>query len=644
MSITEYMKAQKLGEKRYQASVSKNEYPYLPVLDDIVSTSDIECEVSLGLQNVPLDHVVGTATSGRTTAFASNFMPILDFKTEFGSKWSALCDSHIEEGIHDPIKAYEYMNKYYVIEGNKRVSVLKFFGADSVPAMVTRKVPKKNDTLENKIYFEYIDFHKQTGINYILFSQLGSYDKLREYIGLSQGENFSEDARMDFNSARLSFEKAFRARKGGETLTITQDDALLVFLSVYGYTALKEMTPDEVKESVDKIWDEILLSSHKKENVVIPKLDPVESKKKLFTRKPGPANKLKIAFVYDKDPENSVWIYSHELGRLKIEEIYKDNISTNTFCHIDDNEKLAECLNELAEESYDVIFTTGPEMLPESLKVAVEYPDIKILNCSLNMATSHVRTYYARMYEAKFITGIVAGCLCKNDKIGYVADYPIYGTVSNINAFAIGAKMVNPRAKIYLEWSKVRNANPKEHFRELGISYISDRDMISPLEASREFGLHCNEDGGIRNLAMPFHNWGAFYERIIKTILDGNWKQEEKNEAAKSVNYWWGMSSGVIDVICSKHLPFETMRLVNLMKKMIKDGSVSPFYGKLYSQKGIVREDDEGNMLPEEILKMDWLAENVVGYIPDMSELIDDAIDVVNLQGVNSPESLELKS
>lgn len=142
MSVNEYMKAQKLGEKCYQAAVSKNEYPYLPVLEEIVSSSDVEGEVYLGLQNIALGHVVGTATAGRTTAFASNFMPILDYKTEFGAKWSALCDSHLEEGIRDPIKAYEYMNRFYVVEGNKRVSVLKYFGADSVPAIVTRKMPK----------------------------------------------------------------------------------------------------------------------------------------------------------------------------------------------------------------------------------------------------------------------------------------------------------------------------------------------------------------------------------------------------------------------------------------------------------------------------------------------------------------------
>ncbi len=644
MSVNEYMKAQKLGEKCYQAAVSKNEYPYLPVLEEVVSSSDVEGEVYLGLQNIALGHVVGTATAGRTTAFASNFMPILDYKTEFGAKWSALCDSHLEEGIHDPIKAYEYMNRFYVVEGNKRVSVLKYFGADSVPAIVTRKMPKRTDDIENKIYYEFVDFHKQTGLNYVMFTQVGSYDKLREYIGLDSDGVFSDDARMDFNSAHLAFEKAFLAKKGGDALTITPDDGLLVFLSVYGYDALKEMTGEEVKENLEKIWDEILLSSHKKVKDVLPKMDPVEPKKKLFSKKPDPYKKIKVAFVYDKTPEDSVWIYSHDLARIKLEEKYKEKLETKVCKNIDDNKKLAECLNELAEDAFDVIFTTGPEMLPESLKLAVEYPDVKILNCSLSMPTSHVRTYYARMYEAKFIAGILAGCLCEDGRIGYIADYPIFGTVANINAFAIGAKMVNPRAKIYLEWSKKRGSNPHKTFEELGINYISDRDMISPLDASRRFGLYSLENGEVRNLVMPFYDWSAFYGRVVDAVLEDNWKQEEKNEAARSVSYWWGMSAGVIDVIFSRHIPSETMRLVNLMVSMIKNGSVKPFFGKLCSQQGVIRDCEQSEMQASDIIKMDWLADNVIGSIPEESELIEDAKDVVNLQGVNSPERLELKS
>lgn len=647
MSANEYLKAQKLGEKRYQAAVAKNEYPYLPVLDEIISPSDTVGEVNLGLQTISLDRVVGTATAARTTAFASNFMPILDYHTEFGAKWSALCASHIEEGIHDPIKVYEYMNKFYVIEGNKRVSVLKYFGADSVPAMVTRKIPRRNDSIENKVYYEFMDFHKQTGINYVHFSQTGGYDKLREFIGLDKDGEFSDDERLDFNSAHLAFERAYLAKKGSEDLTITVDDAMLVFLNVYGYDALKKMSTTEVKDSVEKVWTEIVLSSRKKEQVVLPKLDPVEPKKSILDLviKPSTPSNLKVAFVYDKSPANSVWTYCHELGRLDMQNKLGDAIDSRTFCNVDTQTKLVECLNKLVEEKYDVIFTTGPEMLPEALKVAVLHPEIKILNCSLSLANSHVRTYYARMYEVKFITGMIAGSLCADGQIGYVADYPIFGTTANINAFAIGARMVNPRAKIYLQWTKVKDANPQKFFEKNGITYISDRDMIMPDDASRNFGLyHYDQNGDVVNLAMPFYNWGAFYERILRSILDGNWKQEEKSETANAVSYWWGMSAGIVDVICSKHLPAGTQKLISVMTNLIREGAITPFSGKLTSQNGVMRNEDDGAMLHEDILKMDWLAENVVGMLPTAEDLMDEAKTVVALQGVDTPESLELKS
>ena len=102
---------------------------------------------------------------------------------------------------------------------------------------------------------------------------------------------------------------------------------------------------------------------------------------------------------------------------------------------------------------YDIIFGIAPQMMNASLKVALEHPEVTILNCSLNKSHRYIRTYYARMYEAKFISGMVAGAMAENDKIAYVADYPIYGMIANINAFALGASCVNPRAKVYLEWS-----------------------------------------------------------------------------------------------------------------------------------------------------------------------------------------------
>ena len=141
-AIDEYNRAQRLGMRDYREKTAAGKYPYLPALDELLEKTDTESQIPLGTIEIPLDYVVGTKTTGRTMAFASNFMPLLPEDTEFASKWLSLCMAHMEEGIHDAIKAYEYMGRFYVQEGNKRVSVLKYFGADSIFATVTRVVPQ----------------------------------------------------------------------------------------------------------------------------------------------------------------------------------------------------------------------------------------------------------------------------------------------------------------------------------------------------------------------------------------------------------------------------------------------------------------------------------------------------------------------
>ena len=150
-------------------------------------------EVSLGLVQIPLAQVVGTKTAGRSNSFSSNFMPILDPNSEFASKWMTLSTAQQEEGITDPIIAYEYMNKFYVLEGNKRVSVLKYYDAVSVMGQVTRILPKKTDDYDVKLYYEFVDFYSLSEINYLYFSKLGSFEKLQTVVGKKPGEVWSHN-------------------------------------------------------------------------------------------------------------------------------------------------------------------------------------------------------------------------------------------------------------------------------------------------------------------------------------------------------------------------------------------------------------------------------------------------------------------
>ena len=633
MSEVEYQEALKLGKKEQKKCLANGRFPYLPVLDEILEHVQIQTEQPLGLVQIPLEHVVGTSTKGRTSAFAANFMPILDYTSEFGYKWAALADAQINEGIRDPIICYEYMNRFYVVEGNKRVSVLKYFKADSIAAIVTRKIPKLTEEYDVKLYYEFMEFNEITGLNTIEFTRLGKAQQLLELVGKT--DKWDEKIKEDFAKVLFRFSKAY-AQRGGYKLPIKLGDALVAFLNVFGFSDALDMTTDDYAKNMAKCWNEFVMLSEKHRVDLVMDPTDVEAKKNLFSYfLPLGGNnnkKFTVAFLYPKAAEESDWIYAHELGRSYLEDSFPGQIHTICKEHVNE-ENIEDILNQVIEEGAGIIFCIAPQMMNPSLKVAVEHPEIKILNCSLNTPHKYIRTYYARMYEAKFLSGMVAGAMAENDKIAYVADYPIYGMIANINAFALGAACVNPRAKVYLEWSTKKDYNLERFLSENDIRYVSNQDMITPQSASRQFGLYQYENGEPTNLVMPLWNWGIFYEKMIQSILVGVYQSEEEGEA-KALNYWWGMSAGVIDLICSKHVPLGVRRLLEHMKYDIGKGDVVPFFGEIYSQDGILRNKAETEMKPEDIMRMDWLVENIIGEIPTKEELEEGAKSVVELKGV----------
>ena len=645
MSRIDYSDARKLAMRDYRIRVAKGEYPYLPVLDDILRTTTIAGENNLGLVDVPLDFIVGTSTAGRTNAFASNFLPLLEEGTEFSEKWASLSTAHVEEGIRDPIKVYEFLNRFYVVEGNKRVSVLKYFRADSIHAYVTRIIPQRNDSRENRLYFEFVEFYRDTGFNFVEFSKLGSYRLLLSEMGKNPGDLWTEEEKKDFTSAFRYFAKCFKS-KVSKKLPITVGDGFLTCIKVYGYEKMKTASEAEIGKVLSKLKEELVTTAT--ENPVALSMTPSTEKKsipfpsmKMLTNiLPLSSGKMKVAFIYDKQPDVSNWIYGHEMGRQHLAEVFADHIETEAFCDINTEELAEETLQKLIKQGFSTIFVTSPQLIDACVRTAVEHPHVRILNCSLNTTYHSIRTYYSRIYEAKFITGVVAGAMCESGCIGYLADYPLYGSIASINAFALGARMVNPRAKIYLSWTCLKDTDPLQVFRDNNINLISGVDNIKPKTASREFGLYLLENGRQDNLVVPVWHWGLFYERLVRDILDGTWKSEEPSETSvsrKAVNYWWGMSAGVIDVLCSNKVPAATRRMVDIFRHGIITNFMSPLGGDITDQNGIVHNGGNG-FSPEELIKMDWLADNIIGSIPEEWSLKDESVSLVKVSGVKAPK------
>lgn len=631
------------------------------VLDTILEERHITApaEVSLGLVSIPVDRIVGTKSKGRSQSFSKSFYPVLKENTEFASKWISLCNAHLNEGIREPIKAYEFMNEFYVEEGNKRVSVLKYFGAVSIPANVIRIIPPQSDDKETRIYYEFMDFYSLSEINDIWFSRPGSFARLQRLVGKMPNEPWSNEDRKTFHSSYALFQEAFEALDEKKTSlipgttvlnslensaekkksSVLPGDAFLYYIDLYGYDSLQTDSAAELKKKLKKTRDEFQLLQS--DQSVALQMDPGESKKKnlLLRLIPAGTKKLRVCFIYARTVDTSSWSYAHDLGRAHLQQAFSDQVITSYY----ENgtlENISGLLQKAIDAGNDLIFTTSPIFLKESLKAAIDHPEVKILNCSLNTSHKHIRTYYARMHEAKFLMGAIAGAMAENDKIGYVADYPIYGNIASINAFALGAQMVNPRATVYLEWSRRTHPVKKTFFADHDISVISGKDSTAPGMYDQQFGLYCPDGDSIWNMAMPVWNWGRFYEQMIRNVMNGSWKLDDEKDTTKGLNYWWGMSSGIVDVICSHRLPIGTSRLIALLKETICRGDFNPFSGIMYSQNGVVKGQSSDALTSEEIITMDWLAQNIVGSIPSKDDLDEPARDLAAVQGVKEEDRL----
>lgn len=633
-----YEKALKRGKKAHKEDVHHGRYPYPQVLDEILNISMAAGQVDLGVMDVPSYLVVGIKTRGRKTSFSSDFMPLLPWQSEFGSKWIMLCQAHLsDEGIRDPILCFEYLGRFYVQEGNKRVSVLKFFDAPAIPAHVIRIVPMYSEDPTIRAYYEFLEFYRRSRVYRVRLHQPGAYAKLLVALGMEQDHEWTPEERTRFISSYVRFRTAFH-KHGGDSLPVTTAEALLVWLGVYAYTDLWDLTEPELEKTVAAVWPDVKLQSA--EEPIAISTEPAAPEHKVFqslmldTR----PNHVEVAFLYSSPLENSSWSKAHELGRRYLDEVLGDRVTSRFYPGVRGSEEAESVMEQAIADGVQVIFATAPPMIGACRKVAARHPHVKILNCALSMPYAGIRTYYGRIYEAKFLTGAMAGAMTRTGKIGYVANYPIFGVPAGINAFALGAKMTNPNVEVKLRWSCLP--------REGGLFDGEDVDVISNREGVQqenylawEWGTYLIEKGGLHiPLGTPLWDWGRFYERVVTSVLDGSWDALNGRDGQRAVNYWWGLDSGVIDLKLSDRLPDGVARLVEILKKGVADGRVSPFHAVLVDQEGNLRNDGSRNLTPEEIIRMDWLCEGVDGRIPCFDELLPMSQNLVRLLGIYRDE------
>ncbi len=632
-ALEEYNQALRKGQKEYRERLmaGKNANPL--VLDEILPENNDYPVVDVGLVDIPSERIVGVKSAGRVSAFTASFLPLLEPKSEFGTKWINLCVAHLgDTGITDPIMCYEYLGEFYVQEGNKRVSLLRYFDSPRIAGQVKRILPPQSEEPRIKAYYEFLDFYKSSKLYTVQFRRPGDYARLTALLGKKSGELWTDDERRIFRSYFHYFQEAFAAQNT-DSRDILPEEALLMWLKLYPYQDLGSLSTAQLKKSIAGLWVDMVSASEDAVKVQTKAED--ETKSSLVSRLVSNWDQLNVAFVHQLTPAKSTWVMSHEEGREHIEKVFGEKITVRSYYDANTPEECEKLIEQAVADGAQVVFTTSPPLSRATLKAAVKHPKVRFLNCSVDQPYSSIRTYYGRIYEAKFITGAIAGAMANDDRIGYITSYPIFGVPASINAFALGAQMTNPRAQIELRWSCLPGTPQADFFAD-GIRVISNRSVPTQNQMYLDFcsyGTYLMDGRGeLIPLGTPVWVWGKFYEFVIRSIFSGGWKREKGVSTA--LNYWLGMDSGVIDVRLSDKLPEGVRQMANLLRKGLEDSVIDPFLRRIVAQDGTVKNDGTRRFTPEQLLHMDWLCENVIGSIPPFEEILPISRNMVRELGI----------
>ena len=359
---------------------------------------------------------------------------------------------------------------------------------------------------------------------------------------------------------------------------------------------------------------------------------------------PAEKKKLKVAFVYVAPIGDLGWTWAHDQGRLAIEEEFGDLVETAYIENVPEGPEAERVIRDFAQKGYDLIFTTSFGFMDPTIAVAKEFPDKWFVHISGYKTAPNVSTVFGRMYQPRYLSGLVAGSATKSNIIGYVAAFPIPEVIRGINAFTLGVREVNPNAEVRVVWTNTWFGPPEE--KEAAEALLAEgadviaqhQDTTEPQKAAQDAGaVSIGYDSDMRAfvgdtvLTSPVWNWGVKYVEIVREVMNGTYKSE---------SYWGGMKEGIVDLApLSPLVPEDVRKLVEEKKQLILSGQWDVFCGPIKGQNGKLVVPEGRCLSDEEMLSMDWFVEGVVGEAP--AEPPESAGEIEAPAGAPKPEAKE---
>lgn len=329
-----------------------------------------------------------------------------------------------------------------------------------------------------------------------------------------------------------------------------------------------------------------------------------------------------VGFVYVGPTNDGGYTTAHDNGRLYMMEQLGDKVTTLYKESVpEDKGEVVKAIREMVDQGATMIFATSFGHMDGMLEAAAEFPDVTFAHCSGYKTADNATNYFGRMYQARYLSGIVAGMKTESNKIAYVAAFPIPEVIRGINAFTLGVQSVNPDAEVHVRWTNTwydptSEKAAAEALLDEGCDVTAQhQDSTATMVAAEEagafsIGYNVSSKDAVPKAYMtaPLWNWGMYYTSAVQEVLDGTWT---------NTPYWGGMEEGIILMDELTDLaPEGAAAKIAEMETKIKAGEWDVFDGPIYNQAGEEMVKAGESLSDGDKLSINWFVKGVVGTIP----------------------------
>lgn len=338
-------------------------------------------------------------------------------------------------------------------------------------------------------------------------------------------------------------------------------------------------------------------------------------------------DKIKVAFVYVGAVGDAGWTYAHDQGRQALQKNVP-NVETVFQENVPENQADAErVIRGFAQGGAKVIFTTSFGYMDPTINVAKDFPNVTFVHISGYKTAANVSTSFGKIEEPRYVSGMIAGKLAKNNKLGYVAAFPIPEVIRGINAFTLGVRKTNPQATVKVVWTNTwydpqKERQAAEALLDSGVDVIAQHQdtygTMQAAEARGKFGVGYSADmtkfAPKAVLTSPLWTWGGYYTDVVKQVQAGTWKGGQQ--------YWGSWKDGVVDLapVNTAVVPADVKQMADAETAKFKSGEESIFTiftGPINDQAGAEKVSAGKALTADELLsdKMNWFVQGVEGTI-----------------------------